>query len=133
MKDTGVYRAVDEFGRFVIPKELRSVIGIEDDKDSADLYLIGDKLYCIKHGTVKNEVYISRKIDRLGRIVIPRGILKTLNFDINTDRFHIFTEGQKVVLVRKPCGCVFCGKTTNTEEYSGRLVCKSCLDILKNM
>lgn len=133
MKDTGVYRAVDEFGRFVIPKELRQIIGIEDNKDSADLYLVGDKLYCIKHGIAQNDAYISRKIDRLGRIVIPKGILKTLNFDINTDRFQILTEGKKVILVRKPYGCVFCGKTEDTREYSGRLICQSCIDNLKNM
>ncbi len=128
MKDTGVYRAVDEFGRFVIPKELRKMIGIEDDKDSADLYLVGNKLYCIKQGSNNTDVCISRKIDRLGRIVIPKGILKTLNFDIESDRFHIFTEKNKVILVRTPCGCVFCGSTQNTIEFSNRLICDSCFN-----
>ena len=132
MKDTGIYRAVDEFGRFVIPKELRRLIEIEDDKDSADLYLKGEKLYCTKHTNRKSDLYISRKIDRLGRIVIPKGILKTLNFDIDSDRFHIFTEGDNVVLVRQPYGCVFCGNTENTISFSGRLVCNECLEKLKN-
>lgn len=132
MKDTGIYRAVDEFGRFVIPKELRRIIDIQDDKDSADLYLVDNKLYCTKHESHQNDIHISRKIDRLGRIVIPKGILKTLNFDIESDRFHIYTEGKNVILVREPYGCVFCGNTKDTTKYSGRLICKQCLADLKN-
>ena len=131
MKDTGIYRAVDEFGRFVIPKELRRLVEIVDDKDSVDLYLNGDKLYCVKHKSRSSDLAISRKIDRLGRIVVPKGILKTLNFDINTDRFHIFTEAEKVVLVRQPFGCVFCGNTENTQQFADRFICKNCLEKLK--
>ena len=131
MKDTGLYRAVDEFGRFVIPKELRRLVDIEDDKDSIDLYLNGGKLYCIKHQSQPNDLAISRKIDRLGRIVVPKGILKTLNFDIKTDRFHIFTEGNKVVLIRQPLGCVFCGNVENTIEFADRFVCRNSLEKLK--
>lgn len=131
MKDTGIYRAVDEFGRFVIPKEIRKVIGIVDDEDSADLYLVKDKLYCVKQGSNKTDACVSRKIDRLGRIVIPKGILKTLNFDIKTDRFHILTEDNKVVLIRQPLGCVFCGNVENTIEFADRFVCRNCLEKLK--
>ena len=133
MKDTGIYRAVDEFGRFVIPKEIRKVIGIVDDEDSADLYLVKDKLYCVKQGSNKTDACVSRKIDRLGRIVIPKGILKTLNFDIDTDRFNIQTEGNKVVLVRTQFGCIFCGNTENTVEFSGRLICDNCLKKIQNI
>ncbi len=132
MKNTGIYRAVDEFGRFVIPKELRKVIGIVDDEDSADLYLVKEKLYCVKQGSNKTDACVSRKIDRLGRIVIPKEILKTLNFDNKTDRFNILTEGTKVILVRTPLGCVFCGNTENTVEFSGRLICGSCLNKIKD-
>lgn len=131
MKDTGIYRAVDEFGRFVIPKELRNHIGIKDDKDSADLYLVKNKLYCIKHGSNKKDACVARKIDRLGRIVIPKEILKTLNFDIETDRFQIFTEGNTVILVRTQLGCVFCGNTENIVEFSGRFVCDKCINEIK--
>jgi len=133
MRDTGVYRSVDEFGRFVIPKELRRLIEIEDDVDSADLYLDGGKLYCTKHKARQSDLYISRKIDRLGRIVIPKGILKTLCFDIESDRFHIFTEGNKVILVREPYGCVFCGNTESNIRFSNRLICKECLQKIKEL
>ena len=133
MKDTGIYRAVDEFGRFVIPKELRRLIEVQDDKDSLDLYIKDDMIYCVKHQSRKSDLAISRKIDRLGRIVVPKGILKTLNFDIETDRFHIYTDGNKVILVRQPFGCVFCGSVENPVMFSDRYICKDCLNKLKNI
>ncbi|WP_321998889.1 AbrB/MazE/SpoVT family DNA-binding domain-containing protein [Priestia megaterium] len=38
MKTTGIVRRVDELGRIVIPKELRRILGIEDNKTHLEIF-----------------------------------------------------------------------------------------------
>jgi len=44
MYTTGVIRPVDRMGRVVIPKEIRRQLKIENDKDSFEIYMDGDKV-----------------------------------------------------------------------------------------
>lgn len=44
MKSTGMVRGVDKMGRVVIPKEIRSQLKIENDVDSFEIYMEGDKV-----------------------------------------------------------------------------------------
>lgn len=48
MKSTGIVRKVDELGRVVIPKELRSTLGIEE-KDPLEIFTDGDKIILKKY------------------------------------------------------------------------------------
>ena len=48
MKSTGVVRKVDELGRKVLPKELRTILGI-DVKDSIEIFTDGDKIVLQKY------------------------------------------------------------------------------------
>lgn len=69
---------------------------------------------------------IVRKIDELGRIVIPKELRDKLN--INTkDSIAIFVEGTGIILMRYIRGCVFCGEAKNTIEFRGKTLCKNCL------
>lgn len=44
MKSTGMVRPVDRMGRVVIPKEIRRHLKVENDKDSFEIFLDGDKI-----------------------------------------------------------------------------------------
>ena len=44
MKSTGMVRAVDKMGRVVIPKEIRRQLKVENDVDSFEIYMDGDKV-----------------------------------------------------------------------------------------
>lgn len=68
---------------------------------------------------------IVRKIDELGRVVLPIELRRTLNIDIK-DPVEIFVEGDLIILKKYEPACIFCGEATNVENFRGKNVCKSC-------
>ena len=52
MKSTGMIRAVDKMGRVVIPKEIRRQLKVENDVDSFEIYMDGDKVLILKQSTM---------------------------------------------------------------------------------
>ena len=70
---------------------------------------------------------IVRKIDELGRIVLPIETRKILN--INTkDPVEIYMDNDTIVLRKYEPACVFCGSTDKTVRYNDKLICKACHD-----
>lgn len=49
MKSTGMIRAVDKMGRVVIPKEIRKQLKIENDIDSFEIYMDGNRVILQKY------------------------------------------------------------------------------------
>ena len=49
MKSTGIVRAVDKMGRVVIPKEIRTQLGVQNDVDSFEIYMEGDNVVLRKY------------------------------------------------------------------------------------
>lgn len=49
MKSTGMVRSVDKMGRVVIPKEIRKQLQIENDVDSFEIYMDGDRVVLQKY------------------------------------------------------------------------------------
>lgn len=73
---------------------------------------------------------IVRKLDQLGRIVIPKEIRNT--FDINeADPVEIFVEGGDIILRKYQPACVFCNETSDVTEFNGKNVCKKCIKKIK--
>lgn len=72
---------------------------------------------------------IVRKIDDLGRVVLPIELRRTLNIDIK-DPVQIFVEGDLIILKKYEPACVFCGEAANVENFRGKNVCKSCAEEL---
>ncbi|WP_040194794.1 AbrB/MazE/SpoVT family DNA-binding domain-containing protein [Clostridium culturomicium] len=72
---------------------------------------------------------IVRKIDDLGRVVLPIELRRTLNIDIK-DPVEIFIEGDLIILKKYEPACVFCGEAANVENFRGKNVCKSCAEEL---
>ncbi len=72
-----------------------------------------------------------RKIDELGRVVIPIEIRNTLGIE-SRDELEIFVEGDKIVLAKhEPC-CIFCGNAHGVVFFHSKLVCHDCAEQLKN-
>ena len=69
---------------------------------------------------------IIRRVDELGRIVIPKEMRRELNID-QKDPIEISTEGQSIVLRKYQNKCVFCGALKPTIRYNGKLICTHCL------
>ncbi|SEU32546.1 AbrB/MazE/SpoVT family DNA-binding domain-containing protein [Paenibacillus sp. NFR01] len=68
---------------------------------------------------------IVRRIDELGRVVLPKELRRTLNID-NLDPLEIFVNGEMIVLRKYTPGCVLCGNTEDLKQLSGKLICRPC-------
>lgn len=73
---------------------------------------------------------IVRKVDELGRVVIPIELRRTLDIDVK-DALEIFVDGEHIVLKKYAPACIFCGQAKNVESFKGKNICPGCLDELK--
>ncbi len=73
---------------------------------------------------------IVRKIDELGRIVLPIEIRNTMDIK-NRDAIEIFVDDEKIILKKYDPACIFCGNADNVTYFKGKLICKDCMAILK--
>ena len=73
---------------------------------------------------------IVRKVDQLGRIVLPAELRRTFKIKEGDD-IEIYTEGEQIVLQKYRPACIFCGEVSNVSIYKGKRICKNCLMELK--
>lgn len=76
-------------------------------------------------GTPTLESGIARKIDDLGRIVIPAETRRLFNIR-EGDQLLISIEGTGIVLRKLETTCVFCGRTDDVNAYKGKGICVQC-------
>ena len=69
---------------------------------------------------------ITRRIDSLGRFVLPVEIRRLLELDADSS-IEIFTEGNSVILKKYQPSCIFCGEAKDVVSYRGRNVCTRCI------
>ena len=69
---------------------------------------------------------IIRKVDELGRIVIPIELRRMLDV-AERDDMEIFVEGNQIILQKYESSCVFCSATQGLVAYKGKNVCHSCV------
>ena len=69
---------------------------------------------------------IVRKLDELGRVVLPIELRRTMDLNIH-DTVEIFVEDDKIILKKyEPC-CVFCHSKEDVQEFKGHCVCQNCI------
>lgn len=74
---------------------------------------------------------IVRKVDQLGRIVLPIELRRTLDIDIK-DALEIYVDGEEIILKKYTPDCLFCGENHNDlVNFKGKWICKSCLEDFK--
>ena len=69
---------------------------------------------------------IIRKVDDLGRIVLPIELRRVLDI-AERDELEIFVEGDRIVLQKYEPACVFCGSSQNLKSFNGKNVCAQCI------
>jgi AbrB family transcriptional regulator, transcriptional pleiotropic regulator of transition state genes len=69
---------------------------------------------------------MTRKVDDLGRIVIPAEMRKSFGIK-EGDRLDISVEGEQIILARIQDACVFCRSAADLKEFKERMVCASCM------
>ena len=68
---------------------------------------------------------IVRKIDELGRIVLPIELRRTLEIT-DGDSLEIFVEDNTIILKKYQPACIFCGNAKDVSTYKGRTICSLC-------
>ncbi|WP_291582713.1 AbrB/MazE/SpoVT family DNA-binding domain-containing protein [Clostridium sp. UBA6640] len=74
---------------------------------------------------------IVRKVDELGRMVIPKELRRTLDINIK-DGLEIYVDGEQIILKKYEPACVFCGEASNIKNYKDKNICSGCLDNLRS-
>lgn len=75
---------------------------------------------------------IVRKVDELGRIVLPVELRRSLDVQVK-DALEIYMDGENIVLKKYEPACTFCGSDEHTEVYRDKRICLACLQTLKTL
>ncbi len=73
---------------------------------------------------------IVRKVDELGRIVLPVELRRTLDI-AEKDALEIYVDGGAIVLKKYRPNCIFCDSIRDVAVFKGKNVCRKCLRELK--
>ena len=75
---------------------------------------------------------IVRKVDELGRVVIPIELRRTLDISVR-DSLEIYTNQGHIVLKKyEPTSIwISCGSSNDIISYGGRFVCSECIERLQ--
>jgi len=74
---------------------------------------------------------IVRKIDDLGRIVIPIELRRTLGIDVK-DPLEIYVDSNKIIFRKYEPACTFCGNAGDTIDFKGKIICTECLGAISS-
>ena len=74
---------------------------------------------------------ILRRIDNLGRVVIPKSIRDRYSISEN-DLIELFDEGDRIVVRKHSRRCIFCSGSRDLVEYKGKFVCRRCIEVLNS-
>jgi transcriptional pleiotropic regulator of transition state genes len=73
---------------------------------------------------------IVRKVDELGRIVLPIELRRTLDI-AEKDELEIYVEGTSIILKKHQLSCIFCGTSNSVTKFKDKCVCGDCLKQLQ--
>ena len=68
---------------------------------------------------------IIRKVDELGRIVLPIELRRTLDI-AERDELEIYMEGDRIILQKYEPSCIFCSASRGLVNFRGKNVCQDC-------
>lgn len=131
MKSTGIVRKVDQLGRVVLPKELRTTLNIKEIEDFLEIYVEDNRIILKKYEDDAETTGMVRRVDQLGRIVLPIELRRNMDIAEEKDALEIFVDREKIVLKKYEPACIFCGNAKNVFVFKGRNICTECVDELK--
>jgi len=73
---------------------------------------------------------IVRKVDELGRVVLPIELRRTLDI-AEKDALEIYVDGATIILRKYEPACIFCDSAKDITVYKGKNICNDCLAQLK--
>ena len=74
---------------------------------------------------------IVRKVDELGRVVIPIELRRTLGIE-EKDSLEIYVDGEHIILKKYEPACIFCTNAKDIIVHKGKNICPECMNELKS-
>lgn len=81
-------------------------------------------------GPIMKSTGVVRKIDEMGRVVIPMEIRKTLDIK-DGDSLEIFIDNDNIIFHKYQPSCTFCGSCDDIQFYLGKRICRACIERVK--
>jgi transcriptional pleiotropic regulator of transition state genes len=79
-----------------------------------------------------NDTGIVRRIDDLGRVVIPMELRRTLGIRVK-DPLSISVDGERIILEKHSDHCAICGSSGETVVVADRAICPDCIAAVKRL
>ena len=73
---------------------------------------------------------IARKVDELGRVVLPIELRRVMDI-AEKDALEIYVDGSTIILKKYEPACIFCGDAKDVTVYKGKNSCPNCMQELK--
>jgi transcriptional pleiotropic regulator of transition state genes len=84
------------------------------------------------HGREARSTGMTRKVDELGRMVLPSELRKRFRIH-EGDHLAIHVEEERIVLTKVETGCVFCDSTEGLVDHRSKLICQDCLSAIRDI
>lgn len=68
---------------------------------------------------------IIRKVDNLGRIVLPIELRRTMDI-AEREELEIYMDNERIILQKYEMSCIFCGSSRALTSFRGKNVCREC-------
>ena len=76
---------------------------------------------------------ITKQIDTLGRLLIPKPLRKALNVsEDDTIEFFLGSDNE-VILKKYEIACTFCGNKEDLKSFENKKLCQCCIEKLKSL
>jgi transcriptional pleiotropic regulator of transition state genes len=86
----------------------------------------GDCKIKLLRRSVMKSTGIIRRVDELGRVVIPIELRNQFNI-MEKDPIEIYVDGSAIILKKFEPNCIFCGSTKNLVNHNDKLICSNCV------
>ena len=77
---------------------------------------------------MKKATGIIRKIDQLGRVVLPKELRLTLSLETGDSLSIFVNDDDEIILKKYQAGCVLCGHLEHLRQSNGKWICQDCVD-----
>jgi len=68
---------------------------------------------------------IVRRVDELGRVVLPIELRRTLDIEIRSP-LEIYVDGDLIILRKYEPACIFCGEAKDVINFKDKIMCSDC-------
>ncbi|MBS7262943.1 MAG: AbrB/MazE/SpoVT family DNA-binding domain-containing protein [Eubacteriales bacterium] len=75
---------------------------------------------------------IVRKVDELGRVVIPMELRRTMDINVK-DSLEIYVDEGTIILKKYTPACMFCNSADDVVNFCGKNICGECLAKIKKL